>query len=86
MKCRVTELRCKEVVNLCDGQRLGYPCDVMVNTASGQVTALVVPGPFSLWCLIGRGSRWVIPWGAIRRIGEDLILIEAQNLQPEPRR
>ena len=30
MKCRMVELRCKEVINICDGCRLGFVGDVEV--------------------------------------------------------
>ena len=83
MKCRTTDLRNKEIVNICDGHRLGYACDVILNTANGQVLAIIVPGPFSIWSLIGRGSEWIVPWECVKRIGDDLILVEARDLKPE---
>lgn len=82
MKCRIADLRNKEVVNICDGMRLGYVCDVMLNTVSGQVVAIVVPGPFSFWSLIGCGSEWIVPWECVKRIGDDLIMVEARELRP----
>ena len=45
MQCRMVELRYKEVINICDGSRLGYVGDVEVLLPEGRVTALVVPGP-----------------------------------------
>ena len=30
MQCRMVELRCKEVINICDGCRIGYVGDVEV--------------------------------------------------------
>ena len=45
MGTRVTELRCKEVINITDGQRLGFVSDVEVQLPEGKVLALVVPGP-----------------------------------------
>lgn len=46
MNCRFTDLRCKEVINICDGCRLGYVGDVECQLPEGQMTALIVPGPF----------------------------------------
>lgn len=34
MGTRVTELRCKEVINITDGQRLGFVSDVEVDRKS----------------------------------------------------
>ena len=76
MRCRVTELRCREVINVCTGLRMGFVCDVIINTATGQILALVVPGPCSLFGIFGREDDFVIPWECVRRIGEDLILVE----------
>ena len=30
MQCRMVELRCKEVINICDGSRLGYVGDDII--------------------------------------------------------
>lgn len=78
MLCRVTELRCREVINICDGCRLGYASDVEFDALTGRITALVVPGPCRFFGLFGRSDDYVIPWPAIRRIGEDIILVDVQ--------
>ena len=36
----------------------------------------MVPGPCRFLGLFGRDSDYIIPWGCIRRIGEDIILVE----------
>ena len=40
------ELREKEVINLCDGARLGTPCDFEFDVCDGKITALIVPSVF----------------------------------------
>lgn len=73
---RFTKLKQKEVVNVHDGARLGYVCDLMIDMSTGKVCAIVVPGPTRLSFLF-RGERdSVIPWTNIRKIGEDVILVE----------
>lgn len=72
---RFTKLKCKEVINVCDGCRLGYVSDVEVDCKCGQITAIVVPGPCKLFGF-GRQEDYVIPWHCIRNIGDDIILIE----------
>ena len=37
------ELRDKEVVNMCDGTRLGCPSDFEFSICDGRITALIVP-------------------------------------------
>jgi len=78
MGMRITDLRCKEVINVCDGLRLGFVSDVEVSIPDGQVVALVVPGPCRVLGIAGRKDDYVIPWCCIRRMGEDIILVELE--------
>ena len=81
MVCRVVELRCKEVINISDGSRLGYANDVEFDQVTGKIVAIVVPGPCRFFGLFGREDDYVIPWQAIRRIGEDIFLVEVRPEQ-----
>ena len=81
MQCRIADLRCKEVINVCTGFRLGYVSDVIFDVVSGQLLSLVVPGPCRFFGIFGRGDDYVIPWRCIRRIGDDIILVEAEGEQ-----
>ena len=76
MGTRMEELRYKEVISLADGSRFGYIGDVELDLESGRVLALVVPGRRRLFGLLGREEDRHIPWGAVRRFGEDIILVE----------
>ena len=73
---RFSELRNKEIIHVCEGTRLGYLNDVCIDTDTGRVTAIMVPGRCRFLGLFGRDSDYIIPWGCIRRIGEDIILVE----------
>ena len=79
MQCRIADLRCKEVVNIADGRRLGSVGDVLVDTGSGRVLALVVPGPCRLLGLFLPGDDYIIRWEQVRRIGDDLILVDVRG-------
>ena len=68
------ELRQKEVINLCDGCRLGYVCDLEFDLCDGRITALILPGEGTLFGF-GRCEMVVIPWEKIETIGEDAILV-----------
>ena len=90
MGMRVTDLSCKEVVCISDGARLGYVSDVEVEVPRGQVQAIVVPGKCRWFGLVGRTEDYVIPWEAIRRVGDDIILVdckiqECRFPRPKPR-
>ncbi len=71
-----SEFRCKEVINIADGSRLGYVGDTEMDTECGKVLAIIVPGPCRFFGLIGRDADYVIPWPCIRRIGDDTILVD----------
>jgi len=86
MRCRIAELRCKEVINISTGERMGYVCDVLVDTATGQVVSIVVPGPCRFFGFFGREDDYVIPWETIRRIGEDIILVDGEYSQCREKR
>ena len=77
MDSRIGELRYKEVINVTDGTRYGYVGDVEVDLETGQVRTLVVPGRLRCFGLLGREAERVFPWAAVRRFGEDIILVEA---------
>ena len=75
---KFSELRCKEVICVEDGQRLGFVSDVEITMPEGEIKAILVPGPCRFLGLFGRREDYVIPWCAIRRIGPDIILVEAK--------
>ena len=76
METRFSEFRMKEVVNICDGCRLGYICDLVLELPEGRLCAIVVPGPCKWFGLLGHEGEFVIPWSCIKQIGSDIILVE----------
>ncbi len=76
MVTRFFDLKYKEVINICTGQRLGFVSDVEVDMESGKITALVVPGPTRFLGLLGKEDDFVLPWECISRISDDIILID----------
>ncbi len=86
METRMGDLRWKEVINVSDGSRYGYVGDAEVDMETGQVKALIVPGRLRLFGLLGREPERVFPWSAVKRFGEDLILVEEAGAALPPRR
>ena len=78
MDCRLSDLRCREVVNISTGCRLGYVSDVLFTLPEGRITALVVPGPARFFGLFGREEDYILPWEAVTRMGSDIILIDGK--------
>ncbi len=76
---RTMDFRQKEVINVCDGKRLGFICDVDVDFDSGVIKAIVVPGSGKFFGLLGVGEDIVIPWENIAKVGVDTILVELEE-------
>ena len=76
MLCRFTALRRKEVINLCDGCRLGYVGDLEICLPEGMVKAIIVFGPCRFFGLFGRGEDYYIPWDCVQKFGDDIVLID----------
>ena len=73
---RLSEIRCKEVINVADGCRLGFAEDFEIDLQDGRLCALIIPGPCRFFGLFGREFDYVIPWCALRKIGGDIILVD----------
>lgn len=65
-----------EVINLCDGARLGCPVALELDCDDGKISALLLPQStgFSLFCK-GKNEYYRIPWCKIQCIGEDTVLV-----------
>lgn len=68
------DLRELEVVNVCTGEKIGYPCDFEFDLEEGRILALTVPICDS-FVLFGKREKCIIPWCKIECIGEDTILV-----------
>jgi YlmC/YmxH family sporulation protein len=75
---RASELEGKEIIDLASGDRLGMvqKSELLLNMATGMVEALI----FIKYGLGGREKEVrTIPWQAIRKVSEDLIIVESQG-------
>jgi len=73
------ELRQKDVINIGDGRRLGRPIDLILNCVGERawVDAIVVPDSAGFLKLFkNEREGCAIPWERIRRIGDDVILVD----------
>ncbi len=76
MVCSINSLKEKEVINVKDGARLGFAGDVEVDLESGRLISVIIPGAYKLAGLFGREQDIVIKWEDIKKIGDDLIIVE----------
>ena len=77
---RLYELQGKEIINISDGRNIGRICDVEIEGITGGIIHIVVPGKPKYFGLFGRGEDVFIPWGKIKLIGIDSILIDYPEL------
>ena len=86
MESTFLELRCKEIVNVLDGRRLGHMIDLVFELGSARVLGFIVPGEKTGWNLFKNNNQLFIPYGCVVRIGEDTILVElpAQGVPTNP--
>ena len=82
MELRTTfsDLKCKEVINVSDGGRLGCVTDLEMDLCTGTILAIVGPGEKSMLGLIRPRDGLVIPFCRIQKIGEDVILVDLREV------
>ena len=76
METSFLELRCKEVINVVDGTRLGHVVDIVFELPSGKISGIVVPGNKTIFGFLKGGNDLFIPFSQICKIGADTILVE----------
>jgi len=75
------ELSQKEIINLNNGERLGIiaDADILVNEKTGQILAFLIPEKKTPFKLFSESENVEIPWGSIRKIGNDMIIVELED-------
>ncbi len=75
-----SELKRKEVVNVCDGARLGNVCDLELDELTGAICSVIVPGPSRFMGIFKGSEELVIPYCKIQKIGGDVILVQVDGI------
>lgn len=83
MICRFEDLRCKEIINIKSGRRMGYADDIEFDSCTAKICKLIIYGRCRFFGLFGREEDYVICWSDIEIIGEDTILVscDVPNVQ-----
>lgn len=76
---RASELFDKEVICITDGSRLGLIGEFEINTMSGKIETVIIPGRLRFFGLLGRNEDIIIPFSSIEVFGEEVILV---NIEP----
>ena len=77
---RLSKLGGKEIVNLNDGGRLGVinNSDLIIDIESGKIVSFLVPDK-NQFKIFGEKDEIKIPWESVKKIGEDMMIIEFNN-------
>lgn len=75
---RLSDLGDKEIVNLANGSRHGQlaNAELLFEEQQGQIKALLVPDFHGKMNFFGSKDFLQLPWNAIRKIGEDIIIFD----------
>lgn len=78
---RLSDLAGKEVINLGDGSRLGLidECELTFDDNTGRILAVILPSKGGLFSFFGDHRGTSIPWQAIKRIGDEVIIVDLNN-------
>ena len=75
MNVELSELKCKEVVNVITGKRMGKIIDLVIDCEKSCIRGIIVPGDGG-FCWFKGNENIYIPWKDIKKIGDDVILVE----------
>ncbi|MDD4688588.1 MAG: YlmC/YmxH family sporulation protein [Eubacteriales bacterium] len=76
---KLQDLRNKEVIDVFDGKRLGFVCDCEIDIVTGRLLSLIVPGQGGGKGFFSKSENIVIPWKQIKKIGDDIIIVETKR-------
>lgn len=74
---RYKDISGKEIVNISKGLRLGIlgTVDLEIDVKSGEIRSLIIP-EYKMFGLMKDEYETKISWDSIKKIGEDMIMIE----------
>ena len=83
MECTLKELRSKEVINIFNGERLGFIDDIRFNTDDNSVMTFIIYGRERMFGILGKQNDISISCNQIHLVGEETILVSVENVKYE---
>lgn len=74
----LSELQSKDIVNIKDGKKIGNIIDVTVDNNGYMISLLVQRNKFNI-NVFKNNAEEEIKWNQIKKIGEDVILVDITN-------
>ena len=79
MKCTLTALRNKEIINIRNGARMGYVDDIEFDTDDSMIKSFIIYGRSRFFGLLGRDDDIILTCDDIEIVGVDTVLISADE-------
>lgn len=73
---RGLDFKQKEVININDGKMLGFVIDVNADFENGEIHSIIVAPAGRLFGNFLNKNNITIDWKKIKKIGEDVILVD----------
>ena len=70
----------KEIINTADGCSFGFPGDLIFDTETRKITAIIIKSKPKIFGIFGRKEEFSIGWDKIETFGKDAILVKTDSL------
>ncbi len=79
----MSDLVGKEIVNVNDGSKLGTvgDSDLVISPETGEIESLLLPYRGTGWGFWGDRDYMVIPWSAVKKIGNEVIIVDIGEMR-----
>lgn len=74
----LSELQNKDIVNIKDGKKIGNIIDVMIDNEGKMISLIIQKNKFNI-NIFKNNNDEEIKWNQIKKIGEDVILVDTNN-------
>lgn len=73
----INNLRMMEVIDINTGAKLGYIKDIKIDITEHKIVSILIPFQKTGW--FSKLDSIEIPWSRVKKVGVDVILVEAEN-------
>ena len=74
------DLRRKIVIDIHNAERLGTVSDIDVDIETGKINSIILPPKDFLSGIFTRVKERVIPWSAVKAVGNEFILVDCTDI------
>ena len=76
----------KDVIQLQTGENLGRIDDLAFDENDGRLQSVILRGRAHCFGLLGCEEDLILPWGSVRPVGTDVIMVDAEPMPGTKRR